>query len=160
MKLWTATNMRNTTRNKLIKLLRGLEREDGFRNEYSEFVENYQCEYFLDERLDFPDYRYIIKRFKDENTSSLVSGNSIKAELKRMETDGLVMIGAQEGKRYVSSDVGPDDDEGSKFTSESVVLTTKGKSAWLYFLHEATENPITTILSLTAIVISIIALFL
>lgn len=155
-------------RTKLIKLLRKLEKESGFKNEYTEFFEEYQCDYSVEEYLDFPSYKFVIKRFNDEHSIkkengliSLISSNSITAELKRMEADGLVMIGTQEGIKYArtASNKGPDFDDGAKFTCESIVLTTKGKSGWRYFLHKATENPVTTILSTVAIVISIIALF-
>lgn len=156
-------------RNKLIKLLRELEQENGFKNEYSEYLEEYQCDYSVGEYLDFPDYRFVVKRFNDKHSMtkdngiiSPISSNGIKAEVKRMEGDGLLMIGVQEGIKnaYSSTNQGPDFDGNFKFTSESIVLTTKGKSSWRYFLHKATENPITTILSSVAIIISIIALFL
>jgi|SRR3989344_1983415 len=155
-------------RTKLIKLLRQLENESGFENEYSEFLEDYQCGYSVREYLDFPSYKFVIKKFnnghsvEEENgLISLISSNSITAELKRMEADGLIMIGVQEGIKYAhaTSNRGPDFDDGIKFTCESIVLTTKGKSDWQYFLHKATENPVNTILSVVAIVISIIALF-
>ena len=156
-------------RNKLIKLLRCLEEESGFKNEYTEFFEQYGCDYSIEEYLDFPDYKFVIKRFNDKHSItkengliSPISSNSIRAEIKRMEADGLVMIGTQEGIKYATTatNQGPDFDEGAKFTIESIVLTTKGKSSWRYFIHKATENPITTVLSSTAIIISIISLFL
>ncbi len=156
-------------RTKLVKLLRKLEQESGFKNEYSEYFEEYQCDYSVEEYLDFPSYKFVIKRFNNEYSVvrenglvSLTPSNSITAELKRMEADGLLMIGAQEGIKYAhtASNQGPDFDDGTKFTCESIVLTTKGKSGWRYFVHKATENPVTTTLSLLAIVISVIALFL
>ena len=146
-------------RSKIIKLLRLLECESDFKNEYSEYDETTQTDYFLTEiGLDFPNYTFIVKRFN--KIYSNVPNNNIKAELKRMEADGLVMIEVQEGIRYVSPEAPYNDDGGRKFTTESVVLTTKGKSEWRYFLYKATENPISTILSVIATVISIVALFL
>ena len=38
-------------RNKLIKLLRCLEEESGFKNEYTEFFEQYGCDYSVEEYL-------------------------------------------------------------------------------------------------------------
>ena len=155
-------------RNKLIKLFKDLEAESSFKNEYSEFVEDYQCNYSVEEFLDFPDYRFVIKKFNDKHSIinkdgliSPISNNSIRAEIKRMEADGLLMIGVQEGIKCATtvSNQGPDFDEAINFTSESIVLTTMGKSGWRYFLYKATENPITTILSLIAIIISLIGLF-
>ena len=72
------------------------------------------------------------------------------------------MIGVQEGAKpaVTKSKSGPDFDEGNPFTTESIVLTTKGKTKWGYFWYKATENPVTTLLSLSAIIISIVGLVL
>lgn len=155
-------------REKLVTLLRELENENGFKNEYIQFEENYQCDYSVEECLDFPNYRFVIKKLNDNHFTkgkrfiSPISSNSISAELKRMEADGLVIIGVQDGIKYVftKSNKGPDFDEDIKFTTESIILTTKGKSEWSYFLHKTTENPVTTVISLIAITISIITLFI
>jgi hypothetical protein len=79
-----------------------------------------------------------------------------------MEMDGLIMIGTQKAIKYAHTNnrCGPDYNEGISFTSESIVLTTKGKSGLRYFIHKATENPVTTGISFVAIVISVISLFL
>lgn len=155
-------------RNKLIKLLRELEKESGFKNEHSEFEEAYGCNYLIEEYLDFPDYRFVTTRFNDEHAIkkddviSLIPSNSILAEMKRMEADGLVMIGVQKCRKYATAiGNGPDFNEGDgiSFTTESVVLTTQGKSAWLYFLHTILENPLANALSAIAVIVSIIALF-
>lgn len=142
-------------RTKLIKLLRSMENDSGFRSEYSEFDRSYQCDYsIVDDYLDFPNYKFVIKKFNDEHSTtdkngviSLVPENSIKAELKRMELDELITIGTQKGIKYAfaESNRGPDFDEGTEFTSESIVLTTKGKSRWKYFWYQAMENPFTLI---------------
>jgi len=152
-------------RNKLIKILRGLEEESGFKNKYSDYFEEFQCDYSIEEFLDFPDFRFVMKRFNDKHYITKdnglifpISSNSINAELKRMEADGLIMIGVQKGMRCATTAGNGPDNDGSEFTSESIVLTTKGKSEWKYFWYKATENPVTTILSTGAVVISIIAL--
>lgn len=156
-------------RDKLIELLRNLENESGFKNEYTEYFESYNSNYFIDERIDFPNYKLIIDRFnnqyinKKEDSGLVISFpiNSIMSELKRMESDGLIMIGVQEGVKYATSsdNKGPNFDEGTKFTCESIILTTQGKSARGYFIHKITENPVTTALSVVAVIISLIALF-
>ena len=152
-------------RRKLIKLLRTLESKDEFRNEYVEFDEQFGCDYSIDEYLECPDYRFVISELNknqsvDQNSErGMFPGGSIKAELIRMEAEGLVMIGLQEGiKQAFGCATGPDF-ENLKFKTERVVLTTKGKSQWRYFFHKANENPVTTSLSLLAVLISIIALF-
>ena len=155
-------------RRKLITLLRQLENETGFKNEYSNFDESLMCAYAIEEYLDFPDYRFITTRYNDAHATkkdgviSLIPSNSILGELKRMEADGLVMIGAQNGRKYATAiDNGPDfnEGEGMKFTIESVVLTTQGKSNWRYLVHTIFQNPFANALSVIAVIVSIIALF-
>lgn len=154
-------------RKKLLKLLRELETESGFKNEYFDTDEGLDCDFSVDEYLDFPDFRFVIKRFNEENVvmrDELVipyTSNSIRGELKRMEADGLVMIGTQEGKRWasVSRGNGPEI-ENASFTTESIVLTTQGKSGWQYTVHEFFENPFTSIPAVLALIISIVALFI
>ncbi|MDB4984426.1 MAG: hypothetical protein JWM20_605 [Patescibacteria group bacterium] len=147
-------------RRNLIKLLRKLEKESSYKNDYIEFIENYMCNYDVGELLNFPDYRYVIKKYNELYGET--PENGIKAELKRMEADSLVMIEIQNAIKCLTtkSGSGPDFDEGIEFKTESIILTTKGKSNWRYVLHMAMENPITTTLSFLAIIISIIALFI
>lgn len=155
-------------RTKLIKLLRKLETESGFVNEYVDYDESYECYYSIKEYLDFPDYRFIVSRLNNEQVVmndgiiTVISSNSILAELKRMESDGLATIGTQAGRKYASTTgSGPDFDEGAgaSFTTESVILTTQGKSEWRYFMHTTFQNPLASALSALAVIISIIALF-
>ena len=149
-------------RKKIIKLLRLLEQESCFKNEYGDRLMRGEM-YSVEEFLDFPDYRLIIKRFNDKyvvtkenGLISPTSSSSIRAELKRMEADGLVMISVQEGVKFAKNLDGKGPDYNDEiFTSESVVLTTKGKSWWGYLLHKFTENPISLILSIIAIIISV-----
>lgn len=152
-------------RNNLIKLLKELESERFNKNEFLEYSEDYQCDYSIEEYMDFPNYGIIINKYDkkypiyvNDGNNLVSSDNAIKSELKRMEADGLIMIGIQKALRYMKAPDGPDH-EGVKVDTESIILTTKGKSNWKYFLYKATENPVTTILSLIAIVISIIALY-
>lgn len=156
-------------RNKLIKLLRNLEEESGFENKYADSIGNPECDYEIQEYIDFPNYRLVTRRYnemfslpKHGNQQPIVLDSGIKAELKRMEMDGLIMIGIQTGTKYAYTKDGrfPDYDEGTSFDLESIVLTTKGKSGFKYFMYKATENPLTTLMSLAAIIISIVALFL
>jgi hypothetical protein len=153
-------------RKKLIKLLRQLEQESGYKNEYNELDEHFGCVYNITECLNFPDYSFIIKKYYEKypivknDTTNKISRSSIMAELRRMEADEFVMIGVQKGTKYATTEStqGPDFDEGTECTSESIVLTTKGKSEWEYLKSEATKNPVATILSIIAVIISVFAL--
>ncbi len=156
-------------RSKLIKLLRCLEEESGFYNKYADSFGEPQCDYEVKEYIDFPNYRLVVRRYnekyplpKHNGLQPITLDNGIKAELKRMEMDGLIMIGNQRATKYAyaNNNRGPDYDDGTSFTTESIVLTTKGKSGWRYFIHKATENPVTTTMSIIAIVISLISLLL
>ncbi len=154
---------------KIIKLLRNLEERSGFENNYTEYNAEYQCHYAIQEYVNFPNFKTITQEYNTQypivqpnGLAVVFPSNSILAELKRMEMEGLVMLGIQEGRKYgtTSSAEAPDFDDGFNFSTESVILTTKGKSKWQYFLYKATEeNPIATILSIMAIVISIFASF-
>lgn len=153
-------------RKKLLKLLRQLETESGFKSEYTDTDEGLDCDFAVEEYLDFPDFRFVIKRFNQENVVMRdgvivpYTTNSIRGELKRMEADGLLMIGTQEGLRWATPIRGSGPDiENSAFTTESIVLTTQGKNGWQYFIHEMFENPFTSIPAVIAIAISMIALF-
>ncbi len=153
-------------RNRLIKLLKELEGSKISRSEYLfEIPEEYQS--ISEDPLVFPDYGFIIKKYDDKYPVYSPDGifelswkNEIMFELKRMELDGLIVIGTQKTFPVIETK------NGSSFSydvteelTESIVLTTKGKSGWEYFKNKATENPVTLILSLIAIIISIISLF-
>lgn len=152
-------------RRKLIAILRELEKETALKNEYTEFLDQYQCHYSVEEYIDFPNYKLVTHRLNDrypvETDKGFIlptSDASVRAELKRMEADGLVMIGVQEGQKSATteSNQGPDFDELFSFTCESIVLTTKGKSEWRYIVHEITRDP----LSVIAIVVSAVSLII
>lgn len=154
-------------RRKIIKLLRLLEQENGFKNEYEDFTEEYG-EYLITEYVDFPNYRSIVQKFNDKyffskkhGFATTFSSNSLQAELKRMEADGLVLIGIQEGLNQATriDDLEPEH-SCTAFTSESIVLTTRGKSEWRYFLYKVTENPVSLIFSSVALIISLVSLFM
>lgn len=153
-------------RNKIIKLLRKLEQENSYESKYIDYVEQYNSEYDVVENLDFPNYKYIINQFNDKHSTKdkngviiLTAENSIKAELKRMEIDGLISINIQEGIRnaYTKGE-GPDSDYNDTFNTESIILTTIGKSKFKYYWHELTKNPFTIIIAITSLIISIVAL--
>ncbi|MES2213527.1 MAG: hypothetical protein V4473_01640 [Patescibacteria group bacterium] len=154
---------------KLIKLLRELENRSGFENKYFDYDPTYQSNYSIVEYIDFPNYLTVIENFnimyKVISEAGLIivhPSNAIRAELKRMESEGLIMIGTQNGlKSGTTTDShAPDFDEPIKFTCESIILTTKGKSTWQYLIYKATEeNPLATVLSLVAIIVSVFALF-
>lgn len=127
--------------------LRSQDREQRFKNEYTKYSDDFQCFYATEEFLDFPNYRFIIRKFSDkyivvdENDRFLpVTRNAILAELSRMEADGLIMIDVQEGAVYASPERGKGPDEEGRVTCEKVVLTTKGKSKLGYFLYQMEEQ--------------------
>jgi len=149
--------------------MRRLEKEDGFTRKYRKSTEfdGRELMYHVEDYFDFPTYELLIERFNDEYPrrpeSGLImqsSGNGIKAEMRRMELDGLVMIGEQVGVSNGQGETneGPDF-ENAEVKSESLILTTRGKSRWRYFWYKASDNPITTVFSCIAVIISIIALF-
>jgi len=153
-------------RTKIIKLLRELENTNGFHNKYTEFTERYNCDYNYDEYVDFPNFKALTERYNDLHKTYdgklliPTPESKIRAEIVRMEADGLVMIGIQDGNYYGEPAIdgfGPEEQGNAKV--ESIILTTKGKSEWSYFWHKAWENPVTSVLSVTALIISIIALF-
>lgn len=153
-------------RKKLLTLLRELESQSGFRNEYTNLDDSLDCTYTMDEYINFPDFRFLLKHLNERNVVTRdgiiipFSTNSVTAELRRMEADGLIMIGTQTGIRYGSVFAGNGPEiENAAFTTESVVLSTQGKSRWRYFEHKFWENPVAATLSLIAIAISIITLF-
>lgn len=147
---------------------RAVERDQRFKNEYTEYNDEFQCFYEVEEFLDFPNYRYLINLFKNkysvlnENGRQLpITRNSILAELNRMEADGQIMISTQEGEVYANPagrGHGPENE--GKIVCEKIILTTKGKSNWGYFKHKLFENPVTMTISLFALVVSIISIFI
>lgn len=143
-------------RKKILKLLRETEKKSGLKNIWQEYLESEEGNYKTTEHIDFPNYRYVAQAL--DNGS--LHFNAVKSELKRMEKDGLVSIDIQDGYQYAErlDDLrGLPEMEGEKKT-ESLILTTKGKSKWKYFLYQIVENPIaffSLIISITAILISI-----
>ena len=115
--------------------------------------------------LFFPNYGFIIDRFKGEfeqniKSPPLFSERTIKAELARMEADRLISISTQEvseyclktGSDYSTILVG----DGWESKTESVILTTKGKNYWIYLWEKARENPIPMGISIVSLMVSIL----
>lgn len=153
-------------RTKLIKLLRKLESESAFHNEYFEYSERYNCDYKHDEYIDLPNYKAVTGKYNElykvtrKQVIIPTAESNIRAELTRMEADGLIMISIQDAKYFavpVPGAAGPDEEGDGK--SESIILTTKGKSQWRYFWYKAWDNPVTTVLSIVAVCISLYGLF-
>ncbi len=146
----------------LIKLLREVERYSSFENEYHDAVGTEEYDYLVEEHVDFPNYRSIdslfVRKylFTNRNATPAAPSKLIQAELKRMVADGIVLIGTQEGVKYphTTNSKSPNYDEGIVFTTESVVLTTKGRSSMQYLFYQVIENPF----SVMAIIISLISL--
>ena len=122
---------------------RDLERDILLRNDYEKPLYGNDVNQEVREFMAFPNYRFIIKKLTDINPLQL-SGNSIRAELKRMELDGLIAINIQKSQEY---DIIQDGDfsihlrgTAREVDTESVVLTTKGKSKLGYFLYQAEEQ--------------------
>ena len=92
----------------------------------------------------------------------LYSDTAIRAELVRMESDGLVLIGTQKAVIQGTpnpSNAGPDI-ENVESTTERVILTTQGKSEIQYFFRKITKEPVTFLFSSLALAISILGLLL
>lgn len=153
-----------------IEFLKEVDRDNLLKSEYTQYDEEYQCDYSVEEYLDFPDYRFIIKQFnnkylvsKNGQPSPTFSSQGILAELKRMELDGLIDIGTQDGVLYAvtESRKGPDFDEGTKVARKSIILTTKGKSDLEYLRYQLKEQRFAVwalVLSFISILISLLAL--
>ncbi len=156
-------------RNKIIKILREMESESGFTMEHSNFDEDFMCDYLYEDYLPLPNYKLLIQRLNNEYPVYSEGGliiysytYAVERELKRMELDGLVLIGEQNVIRQArtSSSKGPDFDN-VQVKTESITLTTKGKSSWRYFLYQTRENPfgvIAIFISIASLIISIISL--
>jgi len=149
-------------RNKILELLRNLEKECLYKNEYDDFNEQFNCDYKVEEILHFPNFRFVFDKYNQLHSPNELSipSNSIKSELKRMELDGLVTIDTQIGIKNATteSNLEPDYDENNEFTTESIILTTMGKSKWKYYYHKMIENPFTVLIAITSLIISIISL--
>lgn len=144
---------RNVDRNKLLKY------------DYEKFFEENENYCMVRAFLIFPNYGFIVKELSDyiekNKMRNSISESSIKAELKRMESDGLVMIGTQTIQEYtyvVDGSFNHVLGKGWTTKTESIILTTLGRSKWRYFWHKTTENPfavIAILISLASLVISI-----
>jgi len=153
-------------RNNLIKLLRKTECESCFENIFHDRIGFSECDYEVMEHMTYPNYSVITKRYneiyplpKDKGLQPITLSGYINSELKRMEMDGIIMIGIQRASKsaQTSNKCGPDHEE-IVFKTESVILTTKGKSNFKYLIYKAADNPVVTIISFLALVVSVIAL--
>ncbi|MFZ2693733.1 MAG: hypothetical protein WAX85_00325 [Minisyncoccia bacterium] len=151
-----------------LKFIKSSDRKNFIKNEYVEYNDEYQCYYSVEEYLDFPNYRFIVRELNNKyqdstnNDATLTySRNGILAELKRMEADGLIMIDVQDGEVYAttSGTKGPDFEDGHKITCENIILTTKGKSGYEYLFYQIEEQRFAVfalILSVISISISLV----
>lgn len=142
-------------RKKILKLLRNIEGKDCPNNVWQEFIESDDGNYRTTEYIEFPNYKFIIDSLKEYNFHP----NAIKSELRRMEKDGLVYIEIQDGHRYSErlNDLHGIPEMEGDIKTESIILATKGKDKFRYFLFKMIENPIAFIsllLSILAICIS------
>jgi hypothetical protein len=147
-------------RRDLIRILRDIERIEKCRNHYEDSDEKY-CEgqtVYIAEYIDFPNYRFVISKYNEllPSKKDLIASNSIKSELKRMELDGLIAIDLQEGIKNVTIEPnGPYPEDDRPFKTESIILTTMGKSRFRYYAHKVKVNLITLIISILALGFSI-----
>ncbi len=162
---------KNNMREKLLKLLRDIEKEQALKNDpkdspslesqkwygtdvsYEEIVEfhrdinrnrilKYTHEKFFGEDgayhdvrsfLVLPNYRLLVERLNGgAKENELLSENSILSELKRMESDGLVIIGFQTMQEYTFRENGDFtitlNGNGWESKTESITLATKGQN--------------------------------
>ena len=137
-------------------------REHLLTNDCDTFLEEVQESKTVRQYMDFPNFAYIIRKIeqtlKDSAKTNFIEG-SVLAELKRMEADGLVLIGTQDVREYVvefQSDFSVKlYGEGWDATTQSIVLTTKGRSRKDYLLYQIEEQKFAVL----ALIVSIIALF-
>lgn len=130
-------------RNRFLKYITDLVDEDRGHYEVISYVSTPNI-YFLKDKL------------CDERTHE----GLLRAELKRMESDRLILIGEQKAQQFVIDSRG----DFSRYTrgdgwfidTDSIVLTTKGKSKLRYFLYQIQEQSLAAI----AIVISIASLII
>ena len=127
-------------RSKLIKLLRCLEEESGFYNKYADSFGEPQCDYEVKEYIDFPNYWLVVRRYnekyplpKHNGLQPITLDNGIKAELKRMEMDGLIM------NHKISAEIVIQKNNRQFFPS-SKSRTMKKKELYLYLSNCQTKN--------------------
>lgn len=151
-----------------IEFLKEVDRDNLLKNEYTQYNEEYECDYSVEEYLDFPNYRFIIKQFnnkyavsKNDQPAPTFSDQGISAELKRMELDGYIDIGIQEGVLYATSESrrGTNFNKGTKVTRKSIVLTTKGKSRLEYLLYQLEEQRFAVVAVVFSFISILISLF-
>jgi hypothetical protein len=151
-------------RRKLIKILKGIETSEVvIKNIYSKYSEVNQCFYNIEEVVEMPNYRYLFDQYKkelekeSEDTKGIVSENALRAELRRMEADGLIMIGIQDAHKNmypVEDFAGPEYEDNPSYTVESIILTTRGKSRLGYWWGMFLGNPFAAILSFGAFLLT------
>lgn len=99
--------------------------------------------------IHIPNSQYILEQKSREG----VSEGLVRAELRRMESDGLIIIGEQKAQRFVIENRGDlswfTRGEGWNIDTDSIVLTTKGKNPVKYLFQQ---------LNFWALIISIISL--
>lgn len=82
----------------------------------------------------------------------------VRSELVRMERDGLIFVGKQTGQKFVLEVRGEFSNntqgDGWDFETDSIVLTTKGKSSAGYLWHQVQEQPF----AFVAICVSLLSL--
>jgi len=159
-------------RNKLIKLLQDVERrqdDNGRSIKFKEFIEFCDGDFeHTSYSIERPNYNYLLQEINTHegaNTKKIggdcnYSKNAIVSELRRMQADGLVFIDTQ--TMLVENLTQPQEYVCTRHTEETqaITLTTRGKNRFRYALHQATENPVTLLLSIVAILISLIGFFI
>lgn len=144
-------------RKEILELLIETENKNEFKlkNNWQEYFESENGGYNITEYIDFPNYKYITQNLEKYKFGP----NAVKAELKRMEKDGLLSIEIQDSRRYAERLIDlhgiPEMDGNDK--TECIILTTRGKNKWEYFLYKMTENPValfSLILSIFAVIIA------
>ena len=123
-------------RKEILKLLIETETKNQFKlkNNWQEYFESENGGYSVIEYVDFPNYRYIIQSLEKNKFGP----NAVKAEIRRMEKDGLLSIEIQDNEqcaeRLIDSHGVPEMNGNNK--TECIILTTRGKNKWKYFLYK------------------------
>jgi hypothetical protein len=109
-----------------------------------------------------PNTDFLLETLSNEN----VNIGLLRGELERMKKDGLILIGSQRAQQFVLGSRGDFSHftrgEGWFVETDSIILTTKGKSSTDFLLYQLEEHRFAAwslFISIAALALSAIALF-
>ena len=145
-----------------IEAYKARERDHLLHSDSKKFSEEAQSNITIRQYIKLPNFAYLINQVESsysELDRKPYIASLVLSEFKRMETDGLIVIGTQSAQEFVIEDgTVKTFGDGWDAETESVVLTTRGKSWQEYFLNQIKEQWVAVaalILSFIAIIISL-----